>query len=72
MGVGKALAGGHMHNLTKVAELLAEKGLDHALAICAGIIPDDDIPDLKRRGRHQGYRQFHRGKCIHRHSQRTF
>lgn len=44
------LSGAHMYHFTKVAELLAEKGMDHILIIGGGIIPDDDIPVLKSKG----------------------
>lgn len=44
------LSGAHMYHFTKVAELLAEKGMDHILVIGGGIIPDDDIPALKSKG----------------------
>lgn len=44
------LAGAHMFHFPKVAELLTEKGMDHLLIIGGGIIPDDDIPVLKRKG----------------------
>ena len=40
------LSGPHMYHFTRVAELLAEKGVDHMLIIGVGIIPNDDIPVL--------------------------
>ena len=44
------LSGAHMYNVTRVAELIREKGLAHVLIIAGGIIPDDDIPVLKSKG----------------------
>jgi methylmalonyl-CoA mutase C-terminal domain/subunit len=45
-----SLSGGHMYHFTKVAEMLAEKGMDTVLIIGGGIIPEEDIPLLKQKG----------------------
>ena len=45
-----SLSGGHMYHFPKVAEMLAEKGMDNVLIIGGGIIPQEDIPLLKEKG----------------------
>ena len=45
------LSGAHSHLLPKVVELLkAETVFDEILVIGGGVIPDDDIPELKEKG----------------------
>ena len=44
------LSGAHDYLFTKVMELLKEKGVDDMLVIGGGIIPDEDIPALKKVG----------------------
>ena len=45
------LSGAHSHLLPKVVELLkAENVFDEILVIGGGVIPDDDIPELKEKG----------------------
>jgi methylmalonyl-CoA mutase C-terminal domain/subunit len=50
-GVGMSvLSGAHMTLFPRVAELLAERGADDVVVFGGGIIPDDDIEELRRRG----------------------
>jgi len=44
------LSGAHMTLFPRVAKLLASEGLDDVLLFGGGIIPDDDIPALKKAG----------------------
>ena len=44
------LSGAHNTLFPKVAELLKEKGMKEALVIGGGVIPDADIPGLKKAG----------------------
>lgn len=44
------LSGAHMTLFVDVAELLTEKGLKDVLLIGGGIVPDEDIPELKKKG----------------------
>ena len=44
------LSGAHNHLFPRVMELLAEKGVDDVLVIGGGVIPEDDIPFLKKSG----------------------
>ncbi|MDQ3169932.1 MAG: cobalamin B12-binding domain-containing protein [Acidobacteriota bacterium] len=44
------LSGAHMHVCPRLMELLREKGLDDVLVLVGGIIPDVDIPRLKKMG----------------------
>ena len=44
------LSGAHDYLFPKVMELLKEKGVDDMLVIGGGIIPDEDIPALKKAG----------------------
>ena len=43
------LSGAHMTLFPRVMELLKEKGIK-ALVTCGGIIPDEDVPRLKKAG----------------------
>ncbi len=45
-----SLSGAHMYHFTRVAEMLAEKGMGKVLVIGGGVIPEEDIPLLKERG----------------------
>jgi methylmalonyl-CoA mutase C-terminal domain/subunit len=44
------LSGAHDYLFPKVMELLKEKGVEDILVIGGGIIPDEDIPTLKKAG----------------------
>ena len=44
------LSGAHMTLLPRICELLRAEGLDDVLVTAGGIIPADDIPDLKAAG----------------------
>ena len=44
------LSGAHMHLFERVIELLKEAGIDDLPVFGGGIIPDQDIPDLKKMG----------------------
>ncbi|WP_066500798.1 cobalamin B12-binding domain-containing protein [Abyssisolibacter fermentans] len=44
------LSGAHNHLFPKVMELLNEQGADDVLVIGGGVIPDEDIPGLKKAG----------------------
>jgi len=44
------LSGAHMTLFPAVAALLKKKGLKHVLVFGGGIIPDEDVPRLKKRG----------------------
>ena len=44
------LSGAHDYLFPKVMELLKEKGVDDMLVLGGGIIPDEDIPELKEAG----------------------
>jgi methylmalonyl-CoA mutase C-terminal domain/subunit len=44
------LSGAHDYLFPRVMELASEKGLDDVLVIGGGIIPDEDIPALKKAG----------------------
>ena len=44
------LSGAHDYLFPKVMELLEEKGVDDILVLGGGIIPDEDIPALKKAG----------------------
>ena len=39
-----------MYHFTRVAEMLAEKGMGKVLVIGGGVIPEEDIPLLKEKG----------------------
>jgi methylmalonyl-CoA mutase C-terminal domain/subunit len=45
-----SLAGAHKYNFRKVVELLKEQGADDIIVCGGGIIPEEDIPELKRQG----------------------
>ncbi len=42
------LSGAHDYLFPKVMELLKERGVKDVLVIGGGVIPDEDIPDLKK------------------------
>jgi methylmalonyl-CoA mutase C-terminal domain/subunit len=44
------LSGAHPHLFPKVVELVREKGMQDVLIIGGGVIPEDDIPALKKAG----------------------
>ena len=44
------LSGAHMTLFPRVIELLRERGLGEVVVFGGGIIPDDDLPELKRMG----------------------
>ena len=44
------LSGAHNALFPKIMELLKEEGADDILVVGGGIIPEDDIPDLKKAG----------------------
>ena len=44
------LSGAHMRLFPEIMELLKKKGIDNALVIAGGIIPEDDITPLKKLG----------------------
>jgi len=44
------LSGAHDYHFPKVMELLKERGVDDILVLGGGIIPDEDIPKLKKVG----------------------
>ncbi len=44
------LSGAHNHLIGRVMELLKEAGMEEILVFAGGIIPDQDIPHLKRLG----------------------
>jgi methylmalonyl-CoA mutase C-terminal domain/subunit len=45
-----SLAGAHMYLFPRIIELLVEKGADDIPVFGGGIIPEDDIPVLKKAG----------------------
>jgi methylmalonyl-CoA mutase C-terminal domain/subunit len=45
-----SLAGAHNYLFTRVVELLREKGVDDVVVCGGGIIPDEDILNLKKAG----------------------
>ena len=50
-GIGLSiLSGAHNHLLPRIVEMLREKGMDGVVVFGGGIIPDDDIPKLKKKG----------------------
>ncbi len=50
-GIGLSiLSGAHNHLLPRIVELLKEKDMGDVVVFGGGIIPDDDIPKLKRKG----------------------
>lgn len=44
------LSGAHMELFTEVSELLKEKNMGNVIMVAGGIIPEDDIPALKKLG----------------------
>lgn len=44
------LSGAHNHLFPKVVDLIKEQGADDVLIIGGGVIPDEDIPGLKKAG----------------------
>lgn len=44
------LSGAHMTLMPRVAELLEEAGADDILLLGGGVIPEDDVPELKKQG----------------------
>jgi methylmalonyl-CoA mutase C-terminal domain/subunit len=44
------LSGAHNYLLSRVMELLKEKGMEDVLVFVGGIIPDEDIPQLRKLG----------------------
>lgn len=44
------LSGNHLTLGPKVVQALKERGMEDVLVVMGGIIPPDDIPELKRRG----------------------
>jgi methylmalonyl-CoA mutase C-terminal domain/subunit len=44
------LSGAHMALFPRIMELLKEKGLTDVLVFAGGIIPEEDIPELKKMG----------------------
>ena len=44
------LSGAHMTLFTRLTELLRERGIDDVVVFGGGIIPEDDVPELRRIG----------------------
>jgi methylmalonyl-CoA mutase C-terminal domain/subunit len=44
------LSGAHMTQFRRITELLAERGATDVVVFGGGIIPDEDLPELKRLG----------------------
>ena len=44
------LSGAHMTLVPRVVELLEQNGLDDVMVFAGGIIPDEDVPALKKMG----------------------
>ncbi len=44
------LSGAHMALFPRIMNLLTEYGLDDVLVVAGGIIPDEDVPALKKMG----------------------
>ncbi|HLE71888.1 MAG TPA: cobalamin B12-binding domain-containing protein [Vicinamibacteria bacterium] len=44
------LSGAHHHLLSRILELLRERGMDDVILFAGGIIPDKDIPILEKMG----------------------
>jgi len=45
-----SLSGAHMELFSDIMEGLKQKGMDNVLVVAGGIIPEDDIPALKKIG----------------------
>ena len=50
------LSGAHISLFSRVSSLLKKKGREDILLLGGGIIPDEDVPKLKRRGIARVYR----------------
>ena len=44
------LSGAHMDLFPRIVDLLKEKGMDDVLLVSGGIIPEEDVPSLKKMG----------------------
>ena len=44
------LSGAHMTLFARLAELMAERGIDDVVVFGGGIIPEEDIPELEKQG----------------------
>ncbi len=44
------LSGAHNYIFPRIAELMREKGMDDVLLFGGGIIPEDDVPGLRKHG----------------------
>ena len=44
------LSGAHTHICPRIMQLLKEKGMDDVLVVVGGIIPEVDVPELKKVG----------------------
>jgi len=44
------LSGAHMALFPKIIELMKQKGIDDVLVFAGGIIPEEDVPSLKKLG----------------------
>jgi methylmalonyl-CoA mutase, C-terminal domain len=44
------LSGAHMTLFIDVTKLLKDKGIDNVLVVGGGIVPEEDIPELKKAG----------------------
>lgn len=44
------LSGAHMDLFPRIVDLLKEKGMDDVLLVSGGIIPEEDVPALKKMG----------------------
>jgi methylmalonyl-CoA mutase C-terminal domain/subunit len=44
------LSGAHRTIVPRVCELLRSEGLDNVLVVVGGIVPDEDIPELRKAG----------------------
>jgi len=44
------LSGAHMTLFVDVTSLLKKKGMNDVLVVCGGIIPEQDVPKLKKEG----------------------
>jgi methylmalonyl-CoA mutase C-terminal domain/subunit len=44
------LSGAHLDLFPRIVDLLKQKGMNDVLLVCGGIIPDEDVPVLKKMG----------------------
>ena len=44
------LSGAHMTLFVDVTKLLKDKGIDNVLVVGGGIVPEEDVPELKKAG----------------------